>query len=160
VDAGRLRVLMDHARQLYDWVILDLPTVFSRTSLTAIAECEKAFLVSTSELTSLHLTRKAMTMIDKLGFPRERFQVLVNRVDKRDDFSMADLAKLFSAPVYSSLPNDYFSLHRVMTLGQPLGPEGDLGKSIEKLALRLCSATDGKKTASPIREMKPALAQI
>ena len=28
---------------MYDWVILDLPTVFSHTSLMAVAECERAF---------------------------------------------------------------------------------------------------------------------
>src|SRR5580700_3871106 len=60
IDGGRLRLLIDYARQLYDWVILDLPTVFSQISLTALAECEQAYLVTTSELPSLHLTRKAM----------------------------------------------------------------------------------------------------
>ena len=50
VDASRLRVLVQQARQIYDWVVLDLPTVFSRTSLMAISECERAFLISTAEL--------------------------------------------------------------------------------------------------------------
>ena len=160
VDGGRLRVLIDHARQLYDWVILDLPTVFSQTSLMAIAECERAFLVSTSELPSLHLTRKAMTMIDHLGFPRNRFEVLVNRVEKRDDLGSSNLEKLFNCPVHASLPNDYFSLHRVVTLGQPLGGEGELGKAIERLAGRLCGASsETRKPGSGIREMKPALSQ-
>ncbi len=158
IDGGRLRVLIDHARQLYEWVILDLPTIFSQTSLMAVAECERAFLVSTSELPSLHLTRKAMTMIDQLGFPKERFQVLVNRVEKRDDIGTANLEKLFNCPVHASFPNDYFSLHRVVTLGQPLGTEGELGKAIERLAGRLCGVvSDGKKAGPGIREMRPAL---
>ena len=158
IDGSRLRVLVDHARQLYDWVILDLPTIFSQTSLMAIAECERAYLVSTSELPSLHLTRKAMTMIEQLGFPRERFQVLVNRVEKRDDIGTANLEKLFNCPVHASLPNDYFSLHRVVTLGQPLGPEGELGKAIERLAGRLCgTVSEAKKAGTGVREMKPAL---
>src|SRR5689334_20288414 len=75
IDPSRLRMLVEQARQLYDWVILDLPTIFNRTSLMAISECERAFLVSTSELPSLHLTRKALTMVQQLGFPRERFNV-------------------------------------------------------------------------------------
>jgi len=54
IEAARLRVLIDHARRLYDWVILDLPTVFQRNSMMAISECERAFLVSTAELPSLH----------------------------------------------------------------------------------------------------------
>ena len=48
----------------------------------------------------------------------------------------------------AAFPNDYFSLHRVVTLGQPLGPEGELGKAIESLAAGIFSAVDeGKKPA-------------
>ena len=158
IDGGRLRLLIDYARQLYDWVILDLPTVFSQISLTALAECEHAYLVTTSELPSLHLTRKAMGMISQIGFPRERFEVLVNRVERRDDIGATNLEKLFNCPVHASLPNDYFSLHRVVTLGQPLGPEGELGKAIEKLAAGMCSVGDeGKKPALAARDPKGVL---
>jgi hypothetical protein len=101
-----------------------------------------------------------MTMIDQIGFPRERFQVLVNRVERRDDIGTANLEKLFNCPVHSSLPNDYFSLHRVVTMGQPLGAEGDLGKAIEKLAGRLSGTFgDGKKPGAGVREMRPVLSQ-
>ena len=77
-------MLVDQARHLYDWVVVDLPTVFNRTSLMAISECERAFLISTAELPSLHLTRKAMNMVEQLGFPRDRFHVIMNRVSRRD----------------------------------------------------------------------------
>ncbi len=161
LDGARLRVLIEHARNLYDWVILDLPAIFNRTSLMAISECERAFLVSTSELPSLHLTRKALTMVDQLGFPKDRFQVLVNRVDKRDDISPADMEKLFGCPIHAKLPNDYFSLHRVVTLGQPLGTDGELGKAIEQVAARLSgSFAPSKKSALPAREMRPAFSQV
>jgi len=161
LDGARLRVLIEHARNLYDWVILDLPAIFNRTSLMAISECERAFLISTSELPSLHLTRKALTMVDQLGFPKDRFQVLVNRVDKRDDISTADMEKLFGCAIHAKLPNDYFSLHRVVTLGQPLGADGELGKAIEQVAARLSgSLAPLKKSAQPAREMRPAFSQV
>jgi pilus assembly protein CpaE len=160
IDASRLRVLVDHARRLYDWVILDLPSVFHRTSLMAISECEQAFLVTTAELPSLHLTRKAMNLVDQLGFPRERFRVLVNRTDRRDDIGTDEMEKIFKCAVHASLPNDYFSLHRVVTLGQPLGNDGELGKSIENVAMKLCGAlgVNGKAPAQS-RGMRPALSQ-
>jgi pilus assembly protein CpaE len=158
VDGSRLRTLAEQARAVYDWVILDLPTVFTPTSLMAIAECERAFLVSTADLPSLHLTRKAMTLVNQLGFPKERFHVLVNRVDKRDDIGIGDMEKLFGCGVHASLPNDYFALHRVVTLGQPLGTENDLGRSIENVAQRLWGALGGgKKPPVPVRDLKPAL---
>jgi len=160
IDPARLRVLIDHARRLYDWVILDLPAVFNRTSLMAASECTRAFLVSTAELPSLHLTRKALTLLEQLGFPKERFQVLVNRIDRRNDIGTGDMEKLFGCPVHAQLPNDYFSLHRVVTLGQPLGNDGDLGKSIESVATRLCGAMNAtSKSSAPARSMKPAFSQ-
>jgi pilus assembly protein CpaE len=149
IDPSRLRVLVANARSVYDWVILDLPAVFNRSSLMAISECERAYLVSTTELPSLHLTRKALNLVDQIGFPKDRFHVLVNRMDRRDDISVTDMEKLFGVPVHASLPNDYFSLHRVVTLGQPLGADGDLGKAIEGLVLRMTGAfAAGKKPAA------------
>jgi pilus assembly protein CpaE len=159
IDGTRLRMLVEQARQIYDWVILDVPTVFSPTSLMATAECERAFLVSTADLPSLHLTRKALTMLSQLGFPKERFHVLVNRFDRREEISIGDMEKLFGCSVHASLPNDYFALHRVVTLGQPLGAENDLGRAIENVAQRLCKAS-GKPSASGTRDLKPALAQV
>jgi pilus assembly protein CpaE len=160
LDSALLRVLIDHARRLYDWVILDLPSIFTRTALMAVSECERAFLVSTAELPSLHLTRKALTLVEQIGFPKDRFQVLVNRVDRRTDIGIADMEKLFGCAVHAALPNDYFSLHRVVTLGQPLGGDGDLGKSIENVATRLCGALSGAlKPTAPPRTMKPAFSQ-
>jgi pilus assembly protein CpaE len=154
VPPGRLCSLVEQAREMYDWVVLDLPSVFHRNTLSAISECDLAYFVTTSELPSLHLTRKALTLVKELGFPRERFNILVNRVDRRDNISQDDMEKLFGAKVHTRLPNDYFALHRVVTLGQPLGPDGDLGKAIESIASRL-AASIGALGAD-----KPALTHV
>ena len=37
-----------------------------------------------------------MTLVEQLGFPRERFQVLVNRVDNPDDIGTPDMALMVS----------------------------------------------------------------
>ncbi|MEP6960655.1 MAG: P-loop NTPase [Acidobacteriota bacterium] len=165
LDAGRLKMLAEQARQVFDWVVLDLPAVFNQTSLMAIAESERAYVVSTAELPSLHLTRKAMALIDQLGFPKQRFQVLVNRVNRHDEMSNADMERLFHCTVHARLPNDYFALHRVVTLGQPLGVDSELGKGIENVAHRMCEAlgapinTGSAKSgaARAGRDLKPAL---
>ena len=86
--------------------------------------------------------------------------MLVNRVDRRDDIGTADMEKLFGCRIHASLPSDYFALHRVVTLGQPLGADGELGRAIETVSHRLCeSLAAGKKPAAPARELKPALTQ-
>ncbi|HYL74170.1 MAG TPA: P-loop NTPase [Bryobacteraceae bacterium] len=150
VDAARLHAVLEHVRMNYDWVVIDLPVVFQRLSLMTISESDRAFLVSTSELPSLHLARKAVNLLDQLGFPKERFQMMVNRINRHDEIAGSDIEKLFNCSVHSRIPNDYFSLHRAVTLGQPVDGHCELGKAIEDLAGRLSGqgAQERKKTAT------------
>ena len=148
VDAARLHAVLEHVRMNYDWVVIDLPVIFQRLSLMTVSESDRAFLVSTSELPSLHLARKAVNLLDQLGFPKERFQMMVNRINRHDEIAGSDIEKLFNCSVHSRIPNDYFSLHRAVTLGQPVDGHCELGKAIEDLAGRLSgnAAPDRKKT--------------
>lgn len=157
IDSTRLHAVVEFARMNYEWVLIDVPVVFQRLSLMAISESDRAFLVSTSELPSLHLARKAVNLLDQLGFPKERFQVLMNRVDKRDELGGPEIEKLFNCTVHSRIPNDYFSLHRAVTLGQPVDGHSELGKAISGVARRLSNADSEVKSKNV--ELKPALAR-
>jgi pilus assembly protein CpaE len=161
VDAGRLHAVLDFARLSYDWLIIDLPVIFQRLSLMTVSEADQAFLVSTSELPSLHLARKAVNLLNQLGFPKERFQILVNRINKRDEIAVSDMEKLFNCSVHSRFPNDYFSVHRAVTLGQPVDGHCELGKAIDALAARMTGhgAAGRKKAAAAALEPVGALAR-
>lgn len=157
VDPARLHDVLQYARMLYDWVIVDLPSVFHRVSLLMLSESDRAFLVSTSELASLHLARKAVKLLTHLGFDSKRYQLLVNRIDKRDGLNGSDLNKLFDCEVDMSLPNDYFTLHRVITLGEPLQGDTDLGRAVEGLAAKLCGPVpEERKGRSGLMSARPA----
>lgn len=161
VDPGRLHDLLQYARFMYDWVIVDLPSVFQRISMLTVSQSDRAFLVSTSELASLHLARKAVRLLIHLGFDAKRFQVLVNRIDKRDGLNPSDLNKLFDCEVDTSLPNDYFSLHRVVTMGEQLDTDSELGRAVDGLTTKLFGSASGdtKKTGR-LATTKPALSHI
>jgi pilus assembly protein CpaE len=148
VDAARLHAVLEHARMAYDWVIIDLPVVFQRISLMSISEADRAFLVSTAELPSLHLARKAVTLLEQLGFPKERFQIMINRINRRDEITGSDIERLFNCTVNARIPNDHFSLHRAVTLGQPVDSHSDLGKAIQGLAAHL-SGRGGNERKNP-----------
>ena len=154
VDAARLHAVLEYVRLNYDWVIIDLPVVFQRLSLMTVSESDRAFLVSTSELPSLHLARKAVNLLDQLGFPKDRFQIMVNRINKRDEIGGADFEKLFNCPVHSRVPNDYFSLHRAVTLGQPVDGHCELGKAIQSLAERLSGNGSNEKRKPSMADLK------
>ncbi len=158
IDSTRLHAVIEFARMNYDWIVIDLPVVFQRLSLMAISESDHAFLISTSELPSLHLARKAVNLLDHLGFPKDRFEIMLNRVNKRDELGAADMEKLFNCTVQSRIPNDYFSLHRAVTLGQSIDSSSDLGKAIGGVVTRLTTAESAEPKAKTV-EGKPVLAR-
>ena len=160
IDAARLHAVLEHARMNYDWIIVDLPLVFQRLSLMTISESDRAFLITTSELPSLHLARKAVTLLEQLGFPKERFQIMINRINRRDEIAGSDIERLFNCGVDARIPNDYFSLHRAVTLGQPVEGHCELGKAIEHLAHRLTGSGAREARRAAMTDLNAAASAI
>jgi pilus assembly protein CpaE len=158
VEYSRVHEVFEYARMRYEWIVVDLPAIFHRLSLFALSEADQAYLVSTAELPSLHLARRAVGMLLQLGYGKERFQMIVNRLNKRAEISAADMQKIFSCPVYASLPNDYHSLHKVVTRAEALPAESELGRAIEQIAARLGGLVRGeRKDQAGVIESKPVL---
>ena len=143
----RLQEFLESARQGYDWVLADLPPVFESISLLAISEADQAYLLATPELPSLHLARKAVSALHQLGFPPDRFRVVLNRVDRRGDLAAADIEKLFPSAVQAKLPNDPLALQRAIADGAPVNPESDFGRAASALAAALASEWKKKMAA-------------
>ena len=64
-----------------------------------------------------------------------------------------EIQKLFNYTIQSRIPNDYFSLHRAVTLGQPVDGHCELGKAIEGLAGRLSGVTVQDKKRAGLSEV-------
>jgi pilus assembly protein CpaE len=160
VEPSRLHLFLERTRQLYDWVVLDGPSIFHRLSLLALSESDQAFLVSTSELASLHLARRAAALLAQLGFGKERYQVLINRVDKRDGLKESDLANIVNCPVNGRFPNDFIPLDRAITMGGPLDESSELGRTVADFAGRLAgSAAGDKRGATPAMNTRPVFSE-
>jgi pilus assembly protein CpaE len=160
-ESSRVHDVIEYARMLYDWVLIDLPTAFHQLSLFMMSEADQVYLVSTSELASLHLGRRASGLLSQLGFERDRVRMVVNRLSKREEIATTDMEKIFTCPIYSSFPNDYFALHKVVTRAEPLGPESDLGKAMEKFGAKAAGlATSVKKGGRSLLGSKPALSEL
>jgi pilus assembly protein CpaE len=150
IDPDRLHDLLESVRELYDWIVVDLPSIYENISLLTMSDCDEAFLVSTSELPSLHLTRKAVAYLGGVGFGMDRYRVLVNRLAKQENITSEDMAKIFGAPVHATFPNDYLSIHKGLTVGAPLGTKCPLGKSVDNFTGQIAARAlaEKKKTAT------------
>lgn len=153
IDPARLHAVIEFVRSRYDWVVIDLPLVFHRLSLIAFGQGDRAFLVATSELASLHVARKAIGFLEQVGITRDRFHMLVNRTHKRAGMGSTEIDKLLNCPVQSRFPNDFFSVNRAITLGQSIDAKCELGKAIEALATRITGkAVQPTPKRSPVEQ--------
>lgn len=148
VEPARFHEFCEYARRAYDWILLDLPSIFHALSLMGLSACDTGFLVTTLELASLHLARKAVRMLGQLGLGPERYQVLVNRADRGDGLNLSDMEKVIGCPARASFPSDGIAVERMLALGQPLDASSDLGSSIEEFAGRLAGVAQGEKKRS------------
>lgn len=153
-EMSRLHEVIEYARMLYSWVILDLPAIFRQLSMFALSEAEQSYLVSTPELASLHLGRRAVAMLQQLGFDRDRFRILVNRTNRRDGISTADMEKIFSSPVFATVPNDFSALHKAVTRAEPLTTDTEISRSFDSLACRI-AGINGKDRKSQAAVVEP-----
>lgn len=160
IDSTRLHAVMEFARNYYDWIIIDLPVVFQRLSMNTLANSDRAFLVTTAELPSLHLTRKALRLVDQSGFPKERLQILVNRTNKRLEMSNSDIEKIFDRKIHSRIPNDFAAVNRAISLGEPLDAKCEVSKAIDSLASRLAGNVTKPALKSAAREGRTVLAEV
>jgi pilus assembly protein CpaE len=159
IDPTRFQQVLEYARNTYEWTIVDLPAIFTRVSLMCVSAADRAFLVSTSELASLHLTRRAVKLMAHLAFDSSKYQVLVNRLESRSELNSSDLSKLFECHVDKGLPNERLRVERVHTLGQPLDGASDLGRAIEGLATKLLGALPERPTGRTLLTQRPAFSQ-
>jgi pilus assembly protein CpaE len=145
LDAVRFRQVLDQARGLYAWTLLDLPAIFHRVSLLALAGADRTFLMATTELPSLHLARKAVRLFAEVGLDPDRFELVINQVGRREGMSGQQLEKILGCPVRIWLPDDHPRLHQAVARGESVDPACGFGEAVEGLAGRMAGASRGEK---------------
>ena len=147
-EPARMQQFLEWARANYDWIVVDLPNVFERPSLVAISDADQSFIVATPELASLHLTRRAVKLLQQLEFDSSRYQILINRMNEQSEVSSSDLTKLFDCRVDRGLPADRTAIARALRDGRAADAESSIGRAINSLAEKLAGINQVKKASS------------
>jgi pilus assembly protein CpaE len=144
-EGHRVHEILEYARVMYEAVVVDLPSAYERISLATLGDADRIYIVCTPELPSLHMTRKCIVFLDQMGFARDRFRVVVNRVSRRDELSTEDMEKVFNFPVHMTFSDDYTTVHRALTAGKPVPPNCELGRQIRRFSDEILAAAAGEE---------------
>jgi pilus assembly protein CpaE len=133
-EGHRVHEVIEYMRSYYQIVVIDLPSVYERISQATLGESDRIYIVCNPELPSLHMTRKCISTLEQMGFSRDQFSLLVNRMSRKQELGAQDMEKVFNFPISNLFPEDYGAAHRALTAGKPIPPSCELGRSLHDFA--------------------------
>ena len=112
--------VLNRLRECYDYVVLDPQHTFDSITLAALDQADDIVLVLTLDIPAIRSTQRALEIFDRLGYPRKKVRVVVNRWSKQIDLDLREVEKFLGEPVMGFIPSDYQTAVTSINLGEPL----------------------------------------
>jgi pilus assembly protein CpaE len=145
--------VLQKLREAYDYVILDPQHTFDSITLAALDQSDEIVLVLTLDIPAIRSTQRALEIFDRLGYPRKKIRIVVNRWSKQIDLDLRQVEKFLGEPVIGFVPSDYQTAVTSINLGRPLVQSDancKIAQEIKRIAKTI--ATDAvliQETAKP-----------
>ncbi len=150
VSRGLVGELLNIARRMYDFVVVDTPPQFTDHVLAALDASDQFVLLATPDIPALKNLRITLDMFDLLDYPDDRRLVVLNRADAKVGLSGADIERIVRVPIAAHIPSSRdvpMSINR----GVPLmteNPNHPASKAIRSLAASRISAPPASAAGS------------
>jgi pilus assembly protein CpaE len=112
--------VLQKLREAYEYVVLDPQHTFDSITLAALDQADEILLVLTLDIPAIRSTQRALEIFDRLGYPRKKVRIVVNRWSKQIDLDLRQVEKFLGEPVVGFVPSDYQTAVTSINLGQPL----------------------------------------
>lgn len=141
-ELERAQALFSAAAERYACTIVDLPAPLMRSSAELLDVAAQIYVVCTPEITSLHLAKRQIERIRRLGRPGERVRLLVNRVGSWGALETEQIKRVVGSDVDWALDNDYAAVRQASWSGGPISTTSALRAQLDQLADQLISQYD------------------
>jgi len=121
----------------YESIVLDLPHTFDPLTIAALDLADDVLLVMTMDIPGIRSTKRALKVFERLGYPRGKIRVVVNRWSKSIDVELQKVEAHLDEQLVGFVPNDYPRVIESINLGQPLvqsEPSSKLTIEIKRIA--------------------------
>ena len=108
------------ARTRFDIVILDVGRILEAVSIKALDEAETINLVVQAALPTLHDARRLLGVLQGLGYGKDKLQIVLNRIDKKGDIGVREVARTLGYDVAQQVPNSYVNVVHSINHGIPI----------------------------------------
>ena len=158
MDPDQIGSILLTLRSMYDFILIDTMKTFNEINLAAFDFADMVLLITEMNIPSLRATRQALDVVERLGYSQEKVKLIVNRYQETKDFSLDEVTRSLTYPIFWKIPNDFATVNRAINLGQPLpfsAPKSPTAKSFSDLADTLVGSggTEEKKKQGRFRKL-------
>ena len=120
IEPQHIFEVLQSLREHFDYIVLDPQHTFDSITLAALDQSDEILLVLTLDIPAIRSTQRALEIFDKLGYPRKKTRIVVNRWSKQIDLDLRQVEKFLGEPVVGFIPSDYQTAVGSINLGTPL----------------------------------------
>jgi len=120
IEPQHIFEVLQRLRESYDYIVLDPQHTFDSITLAALDQSDEIVLVISLDIPAIRSAQRALGIFDKLGYPRKKVRVVVNRWSKQIDLDLRQVEKFIGEPAVGFVPSDYQTAVNSINLGTPL----------------------------------------
>lgn len=136
--------VLQKLRESYEYIVLDPQHTFDAKTLAALDQSDQIVLVLTLDIPAIRSAQRALEIFDRLGYPRQKIRIVVNRWSKQIDLDLQQVEKFLGEPVIGFVPSEYQTAVTSINLGQPLvlsEPNSKISLEIKRVARIIADGT-------------------
>ena len=139
IEAEHVFQVLEILRGRYEYVVVDPQHTFDSITLAALDQSDEILLVLTLDIPAIRSTQRALKIFDRLGYPRHKLHVVVNRFSKQIDLELRQVERFLGERVTGYVQSDYKTAVNSINLGQPLvesDPQSKIATELRQIAAR------------------------
>lgn len=147
VTPQHVRQIVDLAREMFDFVIIDAGRSLSSVTLQALDLADHVYAVLQLTLPFIRDGKRLRNVFRSLDYPAKKIHWIVNRFQKDNQFTVEDLKRTLEIDQVIALPNHYEAVAAAVNQGVPverIAPNSTIARSLRELAESIAPAATGK----------------
>jgi pilus assembly protein CpaE len=152
IEPEHIFEVLEVLRERYDYVVIDPQHTFDAITLSALDQADDVVLVLTLDIPAIRSTQRALALFDRLGYPRHKVRIVVNRWSKQIDLDLRQVERFLGEKVTGYVQSDYNTAVNSINLGEPLvksDPTSRIATEIRHIAASITGATVESEIKEP-----------
>lgn len=141
IQPKQISKLFSILKDTFSYIVVDAESSFDGKNIAALDQSDIIMLVTAANLPSLRNTQRCLELFEKLGYDKEKTQIVINRYMENDEIKETDIERVLSRKIYWKVPNNYFALMSAINKGVPvssLNANSNLAQNYRDLAQYIC----------------------